>query len=124
MSVSHVSRMEHYGVRGRRDMYALARPDIPQVRLSHEATFPGGKPLDSNAAIPGPFVRLDHPWYAGGPGWHRLVRTLADDRMAAGTYRVIWNGDDEAGKAVATGLYFYELRAGSRRVTRQLIWVR
>jgi hypothetical protein len=44
--------------------------------------------------------------------------------MAAGTYRVIWNGEDEAGKAAATGIYFYELRAGTQRMTRQLMWVR
>lgn len=45
----------------------------------------------------------------------RLVPTLANDTMASGTYRVAWDGEDEAGKNVATGIYFYEPRAPESR---------
>jgi hypothetical protein len=39
------------------------------------------------------------------------VRTLAREYKAAGTYQIDWNGRDENGKQVATGVYFYRLQA-------------
>jgi len=36
----------------------------------------------------------------------RLVRTLAEEAAAAGTYRVPWNGHDEDGRPVPSGIYF------------------
>ena len=43
------------------------------------------------------------------------VRILADDeRQDAGYYRVEWNGRNEDGKSVASGIYFYRLIAESR----------
>jgi len=41
-----------------------------------------------------------------------LVRTLLDERLAAGHHEVVWNGTDERGAAVASGVYFAEVRAG------------
>ena len=50
----------------------------------------------------------------------RVVRRLVDARQEQGTYRVTWNGVDAAGMRVASGIYVYELQAGSRRLTRKL----
>ncbi|HZL84642.1 MAG TPA: M6 family metalloprotease domain-containing protein [Candidatus Krumholzibacteria bacterium] len=50
----------------------------------------------------------------------RLVRRLVDAWQEQGPYRVTWNGVDAAGVRVASGIYVYELQAGSRRLTRKL----
>ncbi len=39
------------------------------------------------------------------------VKSLMDASLAAGHYTAVWNGLDENGRAVNSGLYFYQLRA-------------
>jgi hypothetical protein len=40
------------------------------------------------------------------------VRTLVDERQSAGYRTVLWDGKDEQGVDVASGVYFYRLKAG------------
>ncbi len=42
----------------------------------------------------------------------RYVKTLVDAEAPAGSYTVQWDGTDNNGHAVATGIYFYLMRAG------------
>jgi len=49
------------------------------------------------------------------------VRTLVDEEQVAGSRAAIWNGRDDAGHAVASGVYFYVLDAGKQRLTRKLV---
>lgn len=41
------------------------------------------------------------------------IRTLMDEPREAGYHHVRWDGKDKNGKAVASGIYLYQLRAGS-----------
>jgi flagellar hook assembly protein FlgD len=41
----------------------------------------------------------------------RLVRTLVDSYLAAGSRTVEWNGQDDRGVAIASGTYFLRLEA-------------
>ncbi len=41
------------------------------------------------------------------------VRTLVEARFEAGYHNVRWDGKDKNGKPAASGVYFYELRAGN-----------
>lgn len=41
------------------------------------------------------------------------VRTVVDEDMPAGYHTVVWDGANESGSTVASGLYFYRLEAGS-----------
>ncbi len=54
----------------------------------------------------------------------RLVRTLAAGRRDAGPHSIEWNGLDETGHAVSSGVYLYRLQAGERMETRKLLLVR
>jgi len=49
------------------------------------------------------------------------VTTLADDVRAAGVYHVVWDGTDERGSPVASGVYFYRLKAGEFVATRKMM---
>jgi hypothetical protein len=54
----------------------------------------------------------------------RLVRVLIDDHRDAAVYEVRWNGTDDAGCAVASGVYFYALTAGEFGESRKLVLLR
>ena len=51
----------------------------------------------------------------------QLVRKLVDEMQSAGYKKTAWDGRDEHGKAVGTGMYFYRLDAGSRRLNGRMI---
>lgn len=47
----------------------------------------------------------------------RRVRTLVDERQSAGEHTVIWDGRDDEGNPLATGVYFHRLdAAGAARI--------
>lgn len=52
------------------------------------------------------------------------LRTLVRAQQAAGHYRVLWDGRDEAGRAAASGMYFYRLISGTQVQTRQMTLLR
>jgi hypothetical protein len=51
----------------------------------------------------------------------RLVKRLVNDHRGAGPHSVKWNGRDEAGDTVASGVYFYRLQAGSFVQTQRMV---
>jgi len=51
----------------------------------------------------------------------RLVRTLVNARLSAGTYAEDWDARDQNGRAVATGIYFCSLKAGDKVQTRKAV---
>ncbi len=51
----------------------------------------------------------------------QLVRTLVDEVMDAGEHTVQWNGTNEFGVEVATGVFFAVLETGDIRQTRKLM---
>jgi hypothetical protein len=77
----------------------------------------------------GTVIRLDLPRPAavrlaildiGG----RLVRTMLDGHVAAGRYDLTWNGLDEGGRRVDSGVYFYVLNTDGRQITRRMTLLR
>ena len=48
------------------------------------------------------------------------VRTLVARYLTAGHYRTQWAGRNDAGHTVASGTYFYKLRAGTYLEIKQL----
>jgi hypothetical protein len=49
------------------------------------------------------------------------VRLLADETQPAGYKRFTWNGRDDAGNEVSSGLYFIRLVAGQRQIMQRMI---
>ena len=54
----------------------------------------------------------------------RLVRTLVRDETAGGPGQVIWDGRDEGGRALSSGVYFYRLEDGEQALTRKSVLLR
>ncbi|MFC2084234.1 M20/M25/M40 family metallo-hydrolase [Bacteroidota bacterium] len=52
------------------------------------------------------------------------IRTLLNEYKKPGYYRVNWNGYDNKGKEVSTGIYFYKLNAGSFSKSQKMILLR
>jgi hypothetical protein len=52
------------------------------------------------------------------------VKTLVDEPKRAGSYEVIWDGKDDQGKEVASGLYFYQLRVKDQILTKKMLLLR
>jgi len=52
------------------------------------------------------------------------VRTLLDEDKLPGQYKVVWDGRDEFGKDVASGIYFYKLKSGDFSQTKKMILLR
>jgi hypothetical protein len=50
----------------------------------------------------------------------RRVKTLVDGELEPGTYKVNWNGRDEGGKTVSSGIYLYTLRSNEGTYTRKM----
>jgi flagellar hook assembly protein FlgD len=51
----------------------------------------------------------------------QLVRTLVDEGKTAGHYNIIWDGKDDKGEEVSSGIYFYALVADDYRVTKKMV---
>ena len=49
------------------------------------------------------------------------VRVLVDEDLPAGAHHRVWDGLDEQGEPVATGVYLYRLEAGVQMETRKLL---
>jgi len=52
------------------------------------------------------------------------VKTLVDEKQPAGSYSASWNGLDEHGWTVTSGVYLCRLRAGEFTEVRKMILVR
>jgi len=49
------------------------------------------------------------------------VRVLVEDELSGGSYRVEWDGRDDRGNPVASGVYLYELKAGETVHSRKMV---
>ncbi|MCH7761721.1 T9SS type A sorting domain-containing protein [candidate division TA06 bacterium] len=54
----------------------------------------------------------------------KTVKTLVEGKQDKGFNRVRWDGRNENGKKVPTGVYFYKLKAGGLTETRKIILLR
>jgi hypothetical protein len=104
------------------DRSTPAPPVPPAARLALEQNVPN--PFNPSTVIafelaaPGG-VRLDVYDAAG-----RLVRRLVDEQRPSGAGRVRWNGQDDVGRAVASGLYHYRLITADGVLSRRMVLAR
>ncbi|HNX00664.1 MAG TPA: S8 family serine peptidase [Candidatus Cloacimonadota bacterium] len=51
----------------------------------------------------------------------QLVKTLVSEAKASGTYQVKWNGMDDHGRGVASGVYYYRMTAGNYQSVHKMV---
>lgn len=103
------------GTTARKSAPEAAAREVGPVELRLAAPNParGGTVLAFSVASPGRVLLTVHDVTG------RRVASLLDTVRAAGDYSVRWNGTDDSGWPVASGVYFARLRApGGQRVTR------
>jgi hypothetical protein len=51
----------------------------------------------------------------------RVIRTLVDQTKTAGAYSVIWDGKNDGGERVASGVFFYQLNAPGTELNKKIV---
>lgn len=54
----------------------------------------------------------------------RLVKQLVNGQMDAGEKNIVWNGKDQSGQRVASGVYFYKMSAGDYSATDKMVMLK
>ncbi|AFH50099.1 Hypothetical protein IALB_2396 [Ignavibacterium album JCM 16511] len=54
----------------------------------------------------------------------RQVAELVNNYQAPGTYEVTWNGKNDNGEIVSSGVYFYKIEAGNYSVSKKMIMLK
>jgi len=111
------------GLQGDREFLSFTLTvDVPSIPLTLYQNYPN--PFNPSTSIsfyiPGPDrVRLEIFDVQG-----RRIRTLADRQMEGGRHTLQWNGTNDAGRQVSSGIYVYRLVSGKRSLTRKLVMMR
>jgi photosystem II stability/assembly factor-like uncharacterized protein len=125
---------EHFLVSGThgRSMYKMDLSDI--TGLDTDEPSPVASTFELYQNFPNPFNPTTKITYNLPRGEHvRLkifntlgqeVRTLVNQRQSAGNQSVIWEGKDNHGKVVSSGVYVYRLSAGDEIQSRKMILLR
>ncbi len=51
----------------------------------------------------------------------QLVKTLVNEPKSTGEYEVVWDGKDEKGNSLSSGIYFYRLAIGEQTETKRML---
>ncbi|NVO09242.1 MAG: aryl-sulfate sulfotransferase [Bacteroidales bacterium] len=54
----------------------------------------------------------------------RQIKTLVDKNLLAGNYSLSWDGTNDNGSHVVSGIYFYILRADNQKISKKMIYNR
>jgi len=54
----------------------------------------------------------------------QLIKTLVSDDLASGVYNVVWNGTNESGQPVSSGMYIYRLQAGEFSAVKKMLFIK
>jgi hypothetical protein len=109
--------------------YVTPAERLQQEPTSRETLF---SYVDHNS--PNPFNPLTHIRFGLATGSEvsvkvygvsgRVVRVLHDGPLSRGDHDFVWNGTDDDGHPIASGVYFYELHAGSEIRTGKMLAVK
>ena len=91
-------------------------------------------PLALHANVPNPFnpsttIAFDLPGSMSAElnlydSTGRKVRRLVGGLQEAGSHHAVWDGRDDSGREVRSGVYFAQLKAGGETKTRKLVLMR
>ena len=94
------------------------KPSLSVVRQNFPNPFNGGTRIDFDLAEA---ARVSVRIYDVSG---RLMRRLFEGRLSRGRYELFWNGEDDRGGRVESGVYFCDVAIGSEHRTEKLVVVR
>lgn len=104
---------------------ATDAPQIPTLATSSSLDSPQPNPFRESSSITLNLARAgEAKLEVYDVSGRRVAELLAGKRVAAGTYRVSWEGRDDQGLRVAPGMYFIRLSAPDGEITRKAIVLR
>ena len=129
---------------GTRYWYALEEIDLDSsvhhygqfdiVTLQSYAALPSGRHVDLAQNFPNPFnprttiefaVAEQSPVHLGVYDLTgNLIRKLVDDERSAGTHRVVWDGRNDWGANVPSGVYLYRVETDQAAEARRMVLVK
>ena len=109
-------------VRLESDPVALDDEILPAVSFSLKGNYPN--PFNPSTtiqfSIPGSAkIKLDIYNIKG-----QLVKSLVNTSLPGGNHSIIWNGDDQSGKTVGSGIYLYRLSSPWGNVNSRMMMVK
>ena len=96
-----------------------AAPELPALVYSLRANEPN--PFNPRTTIRYSLSAPEHVDLRIHDLRGRVVRTLVAAQRPAGWHRAVWDGRDDAGRRVASGVYFYRLAAGPFVESRKML---
>lgn len=96
----------------------VTSPELP-AQFLFGGTYPN--PFSAQAAISFALPASGHVNVTIYDMSGRAIRTLTDTEMQAAEHSLIWDGLDESGNAVGTGVYFCRLQACGQTVTQKML---
>jgi len=106
--------------------YAPGMPPIVETPAASEQfnvrCFPN--PFNPNIRIEYKLPRDGHLVFAIYNIRGELIKTLLDKPVAAGSGHVVWDGTDETGEMVSSGVYFYVADGGGDRVRGKIALIK
>jgi hypothetical protein len=105
---------------------------VARMNSSEVKVIPGAFVLHQN--FPNPFnpsteIRFDLP-EAGNVNlaiynlMGQKIRTLSSDNMTPGYHAIIWDGTNDIGSQVATGMYFYSIQSSEFQATKKMLFLK
>jgi hypothetical protein len=110
--------------------YAFLQPagtvDVPGAALPRELALsaPAPNPLRGSTTLRLALPRAARVAFAVYDQQGRRVRTLVAGAQPAGELPVVWDGRDDSGRGVASGIYFVRLDCEGRTLTRRIAAIR
>ncbi len=122
----------YWGLMDAVKLYNYPASGLTDVKEAFAATVPGRFELSQN--FPNPFNPSTEIHFLIPKAQNttlvvydllgRKVRTLVNEELHAGEHLVTWNGLNDRGHSVASGVYFYTLTSGSRVKTLKMMMLK
>ncbi len=113
-------KIQDVGLNGNRVLHGPVYVDVP-VPLSYQISQNYPNPFNPTTTIRYSIPKAGHVELAIFNILGQKIKTLVDANKKAGFYLAHWNGRDEYGNRVSSGVYYYTITSGSYHKTRRML---
>jgi hypothetical protein len=113
----YIDEIEFRGMSGGRSSFAKTNSGIPE-KFSVSQNYPN--PFNPVTHFSLDLKEESHVIFEIYNMAGQRVRTLADEVMPAGSHNLTWNGTNDRGEALSSGVYLYRVIAGDETVTKKM----